>query len=110
MLVRTLARDTCKLLMGSAILFANFVRAGLIQRLCAQMLRELDAAMDSRDMDRLEEAIKKGDAWAKRAPINHFMSQVGSSQHCLLHNRSSPGRQNFSPMQVMLPCRCALTV
>ena len=41
-----------------------------------QVLRELDAAMDSRDVDRLEEAIKKGDAWAKRAPINHFMTQV----------------------------------
>ena len=42
------------------------------------MLRELDAAIDSRDVDRLEMAIKKGDAWAKRAPINHFMTQVST--------------------------------
>ena len=43
------------------------------------MLRELDAAIDSRDVDQLEEAIRKGDAWAKRAPVNHFMSQVGTA-------------------------------
>ena len=41
-----------------------------------QMLRELDAAIDSRDVDALEEAIKKSDAWVKSAPINHFMTQA----------------------------------
>ena len=51
------------------------------------MLRELEAAIDSRDVDRLETAIKKGDAWAKRAPINHFMSQVtaASAVSCTSH-------------------------
>ena len=43
------------------------------------MLQELDAAMDSRDVDRLEQAIKKSVDWAKQAPINHYMSQVGTA-------------------------------
>ena len=41
-----------------------------------QMLRELNAAIDSRDVDALEKAIKKSDTWVKRAPINHFMTQA----------------------------------
>ncbi len=41
------------------------------------MLRELDAAMSSRDVEQLETAIQKSDVWVKRAPINRFMTQVG---------------------------------
>ena len=43
----------------------------------SQMLRELDAAMSSRDVEQLEMAIQKSDLWVKRAPINRFMTQVG---------------------------------
>ncbi len=58
---------------------ARISQGSQVLALVVQVLRELDAAMDSRDVDRLEEAIKKGDAFAKRAPINHFMAQVSTA-------------------------------
>ena len=90
--------------MGFAVMVVIIVRESLIQKLRAQMLRELDAAMDRRDVDRLEEAIRKGDAWAKRAPINHFMTQVSPSQPCLPPLQSSPWRQALLPNA----CACSL--
>lgn len=51
------------------------VMSGLV----LQLLRELDAAMGAKDVERLEEAIQKSAAWAKRAPINTPATQVSTA-------------------------------